>query len=78
MIMFLLFLTSLKRFQTKIFYDNWSREKNIINFTLIGLEKKYHKFYDNWFGEKKSEVMIWQFEDEKITTNKDKYRQLST
>ena len=59
-IMFLVFLTSLKRFQTKIFYDNWSREKNNISFTLIGLEKKNHKFYDNWFGEKKSEVMIWQ------------------
>ena len=55
--MFLLFLTSLKRFQTKIFYDNWSREKKIIGFTLIGLEKKKsHKFYDNWFGEKNNEV----------------------
>ena len=41
-IMFLLFLTSLKRFQTKIFYDNWSRER-----------KKNHKFYINRFGEKK-------------------------
>ena len=55
--MFLVFLTSLKRFQTKIFYDNWSRErKKIISFTLIGLEKKNHKFYDNWFGEKNNEV----------------------